>query len=685
MNATNGELRQVESSFPGGTHVVNQSGVATAVAPDRRGSIAVGQPGLDACPQQVAVIDSALTNAMSTAGPSDLLPIYAVCTEQLSLGDAESLTQGLDREGCRRAILSATMSLMVSQAPALSYVSAQVALGNATTPHSTFVVNGFSTTATVAVINELASLPSLSHLYLNHSELATPATCPPPGQPFDYSICDGTQIACAPGACDTSLVSLPCQSVDEQGNPTTIFVPVPPSLNPASPAVSAALNYLGLPEVWDEFMITGRGNLALNYDNGTDYCQPSLASRYSLNLCDPVDFLDNDQNLFVDDHWGWDALGQDGDPHTEPSFPETACDRSGHNCGNAGCSIDHGTTTASCIVGTGTPYPVLGSKITGSAPGAMLRAYKGARVLDQIDGIGYAMVVGADVVSFQLVGSHNAHNDELRNAVRMAALAGITVVGPAGNGPGWRDIAAVPEAIGVGGIWESSQGSGPNFCDDTRYRHVSGPVPWGFPDTQYFTKPDLVVPAHGVAVVKGNWSCRRQTCDATGYHYAITETGGGTSLSAPIVSGLTLLLLEKNNELMPDEIRSILEITARDLGAPGKDNDFGAGVPQMDEALRSIALVNNFNHFLEVHAIQDGGMPTNWAFEVSEATETPTVSIADLTPSFDPCAINGPQPEAGLRVESPAGHRTLGYVWEPRTSHLFSFKLKFESDPSGTR
>lgn len=56
--------------------------------------------------------------------------------------------------------------------------------------------------------------------------------------------------------------------------------------------------------------------------------------------------------------------------------------------------------------------------------------------------------------------------------------------------------------------------------------------------------------------------------------YQITS---GTSFSAAYVSGLAALMLERNPALKPDEVRAILMKTARDLGAPGRDDLFGAG------------------------------------------------------------------------------------------------------------
>jgi len=56
--------------------------------------------------------------------------------------------------------------------------------------------------------------------------------------------------------------------------------------------------------------------------------------------------------------------------------------------------------------------------------------------------------------------------------------------------------------------------------------------------------------------------------------YQITS---GTSFSAAYVSGVAALLLERSPALKPEDMRAVLTKTARDLGAPGRDDLFGAG------------------------------------------------------------------------------------------------------------
>lgn len=56
------------------------------------------------------------------------------------------------------------------------------------------------------------------------------------------------------------------------------------------------------------------------------------------------------------------------------------------------------------------------------------------------------------------------------------------------------------------------------------------------------------------------------------------EMSSGTSLSAAEVSGVAALILERKPNLNPDQVRAILQSTARDLGPKGHDPLFGAGL-----------------------------------------------------------------------------------------------------------
>jgi subtilisin family serine protease len=106
----------------------------------------------------------------------------------------------------------------------------------------------------------------------------------------------------------------------------------------------------------------------------------------------------------------------------------------------------------------------------------------------------------------------------------------------------------------------------------------------------------------------------------------------GTSFSAAYVSGLAALMMERNPQLAPAEVRAILTKTARDLGAPGRDDLFGAG-----EA----------DAFLAVTAVQDAAVPVATA-----ADQPPDVKVAE--PQALPATRDLGSATAAMASEKPA-------------------------------
>lgn len=71
--------------------------------------------------------------------------------------------------------------------------------------------------------------------------------------------------------------------------------------------------------------------------------------------------------------------------------------------------------------------------------------------------------------------------------------------------------------------------------------------------------------------------------------YADTPSQG-TSMAAPHVAGLAALLISQG-VTKPAAVEALITATARDLGAPGRDNSFGAGLIQPRAALRGFGVV----------------------------------------------------------------------------------------------
>jgi serine protease len=59
----------------------------------------------------------------------------------------------------------------------------------------------------------------------------------------------------------------------------------------------------------------------------------------------------------------------------------------------------------------------------------------------------------------------------------------------------------------------------------------------------------------------------------------------GTSMSAPHVAGIAALIMAQVPGITPAAVESLIKKTARDLGTPGKDNEFGEGLVQPRAAL----------------------------------------------------------------------------------------------------
>lgn len=78
-------------------------------------------------------------------------------------------------------------------------------------------------------------------------------------------------------------------------------------------------------------------------------------------------------------------------------------------------------------------------------------------------------------------------------------------------------------------------------------------------------------------------------CGFPGAGYPVLGVGGrkyidpnrsirGNSFSGPHVAGAAALMLSAAPDLQAWQVKEILEVTAKDLGAPGKDNNTGAGL-----------------------------------------------------------------------------------------------------------
>jgi subtilisin family serine protease len=169
-----------------------------------------------------------------------------------------------------------------------------------------------------------------------------------------------------------------------------------------------------------------------------------------------------------------------------------------------------------------------------------------------IKALDHAASHGARVINMSFAGPQDAL---VESAVTAAAGRGIVLVAASGNA-GPKSPPLYP-AANAGVIAVSATDANDRlFAASTRGRHIAVAAPG----------VDIFLPAPDNKY----------------------QMSSGTSFSAAYISGLAALMLERNPALKPEELRAILMQTARDLGAPGRDDLFGAGIADAYGAVSAV-------------------------------------------------------------------------------------------------
>ena len=142
----------------------------------------------------------------------------------------------------------------------------------------------------------------------------------------------------------------------------------------------------------------------------------------------------------------------------------------------------------------------------------------------------------------------------------------------------------------------------------------------------------------------------------------------GTSFSAPIVTGIVSLMLSKNPDLKPDEIKELLRHTARDVGVPGVDQHTGYGVVDAAAALRAKPGFFIRSAIDRVNVVRRDGGPAVEIIGTVEADRLAGASVF-IGASEDPkkwkkviASIKGPV-KAGVLGAVKAAHFKGATVW----------------------
>ncbi|HEY0909926.1 MAG TPA: S8 family serine peptidase, partial [Bradyrhizobium sp.] len=202
----------------------------------------------------------------------------------------------------------------------------------------------------------------------------------------------------------------------------------------------------------------------------------------------------------------------------------------------------HGTGIAGAIVAH--------ARLMGSAPAAKILAIRAFGVAQNgaesssfviLKGLDYAALHGAQIINMSFAGPKDAL---IERGIAAVAARGIVMVAAAGNA-GAKSPPLYPAANENVIAVSATDAQDRLFSASNRGNYVAVVAPG----------VDIFLPAPDEK-------------------YQMTS---GTSFSAAYVSGILALALERNPALKPGDIRAILMKTARDLGAPGRDDLFGAG------------------------------------------------------------------------------------------------------------
>ena len=258
---------------------------------------------------------------------------------------------------------------------------------------------------------------------------------------------------------------------------------------------------------------------------------------------------------------GYDFV--DGDPHPNDGLGE-APDRPAH-----------GTHTAAVIAETSNE----GKGTASVAPNATIMP---VRVLDwdgngdvaQIAaGIRFAADNGAQVVVMSLAGTDTG---PVAEAVSYAAGRGVILVAPSGNqgAAGLRFPASHPDVISVGAVApDKTHAYYSNYGEGLDLVAPGGDVS---KDLTRDGEPDGIRQGTFVETLAGFCYCQKE----------------GTSSAAPHVGGVAALLVASGLATTPAQVRHALVSSALDLGDPGPDPVFGAGLVQASDALAAAAAVS---------------------------------------------------------------------------------------------
>lgn len=271
------------------------------------------------------------------------------------------------------------------------------------------------------------------------------------------------------------------------------------------------------PEAWE--ITTGDTSIVVGViDSGIDYLHEDLRDNIWVNKGEiPNNGIDDDDNGYIDDYYGWDFINGDNDP----------MDDNGHGTHVAGIIGAKGNNGIG-ISGVAWNCKMMALKFLGADGSGPTSA--------AIEAIYYSIQMGVKITNNSWGGS--GFSEALKEAIFAADSAGAIFIVAAGNDAVDNDLMPhFPSSYDNENIV--------SVAATDRNKNLSGFSNWGF------SSVDLAAPGSEIYSTIPN-----------GYGYK-----SGTSMAAPFVTGVALLIWSENPSL------SSLDIINQLFGSMSRNND----------------------------------------------------------------------------------------------------------------
>jgi len=268
----------------------------------------------------------------------------------------------------------------------------------------------------------------------------------------------------------------------------------------------------------------------------------------------PGNNIDDDNNGYVDDVMGYDFMERDNKPWDE------------HGHGTMVSGIIAATRDNEIgIAGINSKAQIMTLRVTNT--------FGNTNASYIAEAIAYAADNGANVINISMGGAGRSALEQ--EAIAYAREKGVLVVVAAGNEGIELDDYGPSAEDGVFTVAATDLNDRPaDFSNTGAVVDIAAP---GIDVLSLRARgTDVNLGAAGIAYTQGQ-------------HYVGADKryirASGTSFAAPIVTGTASALMAVEPELSADEVRERLAATAWDVGAPGKDDQTGAGLIDARTAL----------------------------------------------------------------------------------------------------